>query len=65
MLVLIDLLKANGVDVPPIVDDPFELTQYAVITRYHGEWEPVTKDETRKALEQATIVLKWVKDTIE
>jgi len=51
-------LKAKGVDVPPIVDDSFELTQYAVITRYPGEWEPVTKDETRKALERATIVLK-------
>lgn len=63
--VLIDLLKAKGVDVPLIVDDSFELTQYAVITRYPGEWEPVTKDETRKALEQATIVLKWVEDTIE
>lgn len=63
--VLIDLLKAKGVDVPPIVDDSFELTQYAVITRYPGEWEPVTKDETRKALERATIVLKWVEDTIE
>ena len=41
-------------------------------TRIEGIWadyqyieEPVTKDETRKALEQATIVLKWVEDTIE
>ena len=62
--VLLDLLKANGVVIPTSVDESFELTQYAVQTRYPGEWEPVTKEEAQRALERAAIVLQWVEDEI-
>lgn len=58
--VLLDLLKKNGVDIPVSVDESFELTQYAVQTRYPGEWEPVDKGEARRALERAGLVLNWV-----
>jgi HEPN domain-containing protein len=58
--VLLDLLKANGINVPGIVDEAFELTQYAVQTRYPGEWEPVTQEEAKIALERASVVLNWV-----
>ncbi len=61
---LLDLLKANGVAVPNNVDEAFELTQYAVQTRYPGEWEPVTKKEARQALERASLVLAWVERQI-
>lgn len=57
---LLDLLKANGFSIPENVDEAFELTQYAVQTRYPGEWEPVTNEEAHRALEQASLVLTWV-----
>lgn len=57
---LLDLLKNNGVELPPSVDEAFVLTQYAVQTRYPGEWEAVSKSEARLALERAALVLAWV-----
>lgn len=61
---LLDLLKANGIIVPHSIDDAFELTQYAVQTRYPGEWEPVTRKEARHAIERAALVLAWVEGLI-
>lgn len=61
---LLDLLKANGMAVPANVDEAFELTQYAVQTRYPGEWEPVGKTEARQALDRATLVLTWVENQV-
>jgi len=55
--VLIDLLKARGVSIPNGVDEAFALSEYAIQTRYPGEWEPVTKAEARRAIEQAGLVL--------
>ena len=62
--VLLDLLKNNGMIIPVTVDEAFELTEYAVQTRYPGEWEPVTKQEAQHALERAAIVLQWVESKI-
>ena len=62
--VLLDLLKAHDVQVPASVDEAFELTQYAVQTRYPGEWEPVTKAEAKLALELAALVLAWVESKV-
>jgi HEPN domain-containing protein len=61
---LLDLLKVHGMSIPHSVDEAFELTQYAVQTRYPGEWEPVSKQEARSALERAAIVLAWVEKQI-
>lgn len=61
---LLDLLKARDIQVPDSVDEAYELTQYAVQTRYPGEWEPVTKTEARHALELAALVLAWVESKI-
>jgi HEPN domain-containing protein len=58
--VLLDILKANGIPIPPSVDGAYELSQYAVQTPYPGIWEPVTLDEARHAWERAAIVLTWV-----
>jgi len=41
-----------------------ELSQYAVQTRYPGEWEPVTKNEAIEALERAALVLAWVEGKV-
>ena len=63
--VLLDLLKTREVSVPKGVDEAFELSEYAVQTRYPGEWEPVTKTEARKALERAALVLAWVESQVK
>ncbi len=63
--VLLDLLKTQGVSIPNGVDEAFELSEYAVQTRYPGEWEPVTKAEARRAIEQAGLVLAWVEAQLE
>lgn len=55
---LLDLLKASATTLPPEVDESFVLTQYAVQTRYPGEWESVTRQEARSALDLAERVLK-------
>lgn len=58
---LLDLLKVHGIIIPENVDFADELSQFAVQTRYPGEWEPVTKNEAKKALERADYVLSWVR----
>jgi HEPN domain-containing protein len=62
--VLLDLLKEQGMEIPAEVDRAFELSQYAVQTRYPGEWEPVTKNEAIEALERAALVLAWVEGKV-
>lgn len=62
---LLDLLKAVGVDVPLAVDEAFVLTQYAVETRYPGDWEPVGREEAVAAIEKAEEVLGWVTSRID
>jgi HEPN domain-containing protein len=47
--VLLDLLSASGVEVPPNIDETFTLTQYAVQTRYPGKWEVVDKGRSGKS----------------
>ena len=61
---LLDICKAYGFQIPDNVDLAYMLTQYAVQTRYPGEWEPVTVDEAERALDQARIVLDWVERVI-
>lgn len=56
---LLDLLKEAKLELPLEVDESFTLTQYAVQTRYPGDWEPVSNDEARSALETAAQVLTW------
>jgi HEPN domain-containing protein len=58
--VLLDLLKTSGMTIPEGVDDAFELSEYAVQTRYPGEWEPISATEAMHALERAALVLNWV-----
>jgi HEPN domain-containing protein len=57
--ILIDLLKDRDVPIPDEIDQSFSLTQYAVETRYPGEWEPVTYDEASSALVIAERVFRW------
>ena len=63
--VLLDLLKTSGLTIPEGVDEALELSDYAVQTRYPGEWEPLTKAEAQHALERAALVLAWVEVQLE
>ncbi len=63
--VLLDILKLYGQTVTENVNETFVLTEYAVQTRYPGDWEPVTKKEAQEALELAALVLSWVDSQIE
>jgi HEPN domain-containing protein len=63
--VLLDILKLQGEAVPENVDEAFILTEYAVQTRYPGEWEPITRKEAEDALDLAVLVLTWVESHIE
>ncbi len=60
--VLLGLLKENREPVPENVEEAFFLTEYAVQTRYPGEWEPVTKQEALRALEP--LVPTWVESRL-
>jgi HEPN domain-containing protein len=61
---LLVLLGESIDEIPSEIDEAFILTQYAVQTRYPGEWEPVTDEEARSALETAAQVLVWVEKQI-
>lgn len=43
---------------------PALLSDYAVTTRYPGDWEPVGEDEYRQALAHAEEVWNWVVSVI-
>jgi len=62
---LLDVLRDGGVAVPPEIDETFFLSQYAVETRYPGEWEPVTDEEMASALDAAARVLAWVETIVD
>ena len=62
---LIELLEKGGVKVPENLQNAKILTGYAVETRYPGDYEPVDKEDIRKAIEIAKEVLKWVKKEID
>jgi HEPN domain-containing protein len=58
---LIVTLENNGVTVPERVQEAGTLTEYAVETRYPGEYEPVTDDECTEAVKLAADVVEWAK----
>jgi hypothetical protein len=41
------------------------LTNYAVQTRYPGEYDEITKEEYEKSLKIATFCLEWVENKIK
>jgi HEPN domain-containing protein len=63
--VLLDILSASGIEIPPDIDEAFTLTQYAVETRYPGKWEEVNKEETERAILVAKNILNWVEGLLE
>ncbi len=61
--VLIDLLP-ESISKPDYIKEAAVLTDYAVITRYPGEFEAVTYDEYSEALKIAEYIYKWAKEIL-
>ncbi len=62
---LISLLSDGGVEVGLDADRADELTRYAVLSRYAGLPEPVTREEYESALEIAEQIVEWAEDQIQ
>lgn len=56
---LLDLVKKAGKAVPKQVKDASRLTRFALVTRYPGVAEPVTRQEYKRALKIAERVVGW------
>jgi HEPN domain-containing protein len=61
---LIAGLKEKGLDLPPEVVEADALTSFAWESRYPGLSEPVTDDEYKEALQQASTVVAWAEKEI-
>jgi len=61
------LLKAlmQFTEVSDIVKEAGELTAYAVLTRYPGWYDEITKEKYEKAIKIAEECLEWVEKTIK
>jgi HEPN domain-containing protein len=62
---LIALLKGQNIHVPTEVESAVILNEYAVATRYPGEYEPVTAEEYLEAVKIAVKVIEWVSETCQ
>src|ERR1700692_2159394 len=62
---LLGMLEKNGVKIPKYVWDADDLSQFAAVTRYHGELDPVNRRVYRRAVRIATAVLNWAERQIE
>ena len=56
---LLQRLARAGVNVPKYVWDADELSRFAVVTRYPGMADPVTRREYRRAVRIAAAILRW------
>ncbi|MCP4452385.1 MAG: HEPN domain-containing protein [Planctomycetes bacterium] len=61
---LLDLLH-EAVSVPSEVEEAASLTDYAVMTRYPGDTEPVDGDEYNQAIRLAEGVTDWVQQLLQ
>ena len=55
---LMDLLP-DGMNIPEEAKGAASLTDYAVLTRYPGDLEPVTEEEYLEAVRIAEAVVRW------
>ena len=61
---LIEILEKGNVHVPEAVQQSKLLTDYAVQTRYPGDYSPVDEEDYKEALEIAEKVVNWVEQEI-
>ena len=61
---LLEQLETDGMTLPAMVQRADELTQYAVQTRYPGDWEPISATEMRVKINLAAQILYWADSLI-
>jgi HEPN domain-containing protein len=62
-LLIKELKKFTGI--PEKVNEAAELTNYAIQTRYPGEYDEITKEEYERAVKIAKNCLDWVENIIK
>ena len=55
---------AEKIEVPHEIEDVFILSDYAVQTRYPGDYTPITVEEYDKALAIAEKIISWVEQSM-
>ena len=61
---LLDILDTNNIFIPNDILEGRILTQYAIETRYPGDYEPITEDEYNEALKISSEIFKWADSLI-
>ena len=61
---LLDIISQVTI-APREVEDAAGLTDYAVTTRYPGDFEPVGEEEYREALKMAKTVVIWAEEAVQ
>ncbi len=62
---LLSLLEDDNIEVPDNVKEGVILTEYAVQTRYPGDYEPVLEAEYKNILKITNEIFHWVVEKIE
>lgn len=64
IMYLLKLIQNAGIEIPKPIIDASALNEYAVESRYPGDYYPVDKEDYAEAIKIADKTLKWVKDII-
>ena len=62
---LIELLERGNVHIPEKIYKSKILTDYAIETRYPGDYEPVDKVEYEQAVEIAKTAVNWIEERVK
>jgi HEPN domain-containing protein len=62
---LLDIVKSKNISIPAGIRQSSVLTEYAVETRYPGDYEPVKRGEYLKALKLAVAIVDWVEKKMQ
>jgi HEPN domain-containing protein len=62
---LLEIAEQSGIYIPDEIKDSVILTDYAVETRYPGDYAPVDEDMYKEALKLAEKVVSWVEKILE
>jgi HEPN domain-containing protein len=64
---LVNLIKelVKHIDIPDEINEVVILNDYAIQTRYPGDYAPIEEDEYKKAIEKSEYCVKWIDGKIK
>lgn len=62
---LLENIEKSGIELPQHIKESIILTDYAVNTRYPGDYEPVSEQEYLEAVTITENVIKWIDKKIK